>query len=725
MGEARIMPNYYWLETGGLWDESVVLSSVAWVAQDTYKTVLPASMTFKVGIDPNVASFIVKADVTAVHHATFPPVATVQVASQRRPNLTDAEMSLPSILASGGGAEGLKPFTIIRIRSAATSAKTSPTTRFVGLVLRMSMDLSSEEWIVEALDIARYYMSKIGIKKYISQDGDPDEVRQQDDLAIYNEDGKPDHLVLSDGTRTCYFTTPNLNSKEGVQKDVTKIYADYWRIGDILNSLRDMFIVNSATYGLPDMSELLTWPECSDVPGLEQWPFLLTSYSTNLADLAIGGTNLREAIDTIVRKAGDYEWEPVWDDDVEKWSLSIFSKYTGDPLQETPTVDMQRGLLGDGSYWVDPDVPTDIAAGKITFDWEKCATKSVVVGKKDIQEVTIGYGTGKATDIAAGTDGAFREILEPDWTDTEMASYRAKKLTNSPEAEGCYSNVGQKFKFKDSCVWKEILGLPDNNTQRSGPKKLLQILVSKNVDLTTDGSTRHLKARIFRLRNDTWEEAPNTVSLQINQDYSISIKGVSPLDDPIQYTAMDKYFYPRWIIDTSVSPWVSWPIRITACVERDERLTVEEDTDSPAEWPVTEELLTGVDFRVLRREKTPASASVLHGVISHVPTENDYASVEYVTDNDDLYIEGDTILSGLSTKLRKCVQHPVVVGEIISDEHDFNIQPGIILNDLVGGTIDTGGPEIPLIHIYSMIQEVEYIGLSAEATGQTRMLVKL
>ena len=688
---------FFWLETGGPFDPEADLGAVTWVDQSASTTVLPAEMTFRVGPKPDTAVFLVKADPARNSNFVFPPIAGVDLASQRRPDGSTGTLNLP---AQDDGevvpaSTPLHPYELIRVLSSPDNTGSPSTVRFVGCVVACTLNLEAEEWEVTAFDIPRWYMSRIIHWGVLYQDAvitaDPRYI--EDALAVYNEDGCADQLYDAAHDPTIYHTEQDVNSYGGVRqpdKD-TEMYAGYWTLGSILNQLRELYYIDPGTYYNPTVANILSWPECTDV----QWPFLLevSAVPETVKNLCLGGATLVECIDAIVRRAGNYDWGVIWDDANSVWKLSIFSLATGNPDLDYPTRPLTRGLLLNSTF-----NPPEIASGHITYDWSGCATEVGAFGNKTEWETTVGYG-------AITPSLASEEILIPSWTAPEQLGYFNALSSSSSTASQDFPSVFQKFLFKNDADWSTILGLATSGGHRI---PLHQLLTEDAA--VTDGTRRKISVRLWRYRNSSWELAPSNINVSSGKDGSIFIVGLDPGDvvhKPLDVT-------PRWLCDAS--GWVTYPFRLTIAVEDPNRL-VGVENEVITNWPRMQHAVH--DIKAIKETRVNA----LHRTAT-IPVINGGIVTEYVDRTPAVVLRDDTtVVDAIAARTLAALSHPQMEGTITLPVLDFDVMAGQIVTDLTGGSVS--GPQLPTIRAYGHLHEVAFYGLAAEDSSQRRMVLKL
>ena len=119
------------------WTPAMSLSAATWVAQDSFDAVLPAEITYKAGIDPSHATFIIKAAPVS-GGKVFPAIASTTLASQRLPNGYTGTMTVPAINNAGGATAPLKPWMLVRF----VEVGGTETVRFMGIVMGFVLDIA-------------------------------------------------------------------------------------------------------------------------------------------------------------------------------------------------------------------------------------------------------------------------------------------------------------------------------------------------------------------------------------------------------------------------------------------------------------------------------------------------------------------------------------------------------------------------------------------------------
>jgi len=702
---------FYWIETGERWTIDTDLAAVEWEDNSIGNCVLPGEVTLKEGPDPHELIFLVKADpINAVGvgpggNAVYPPIATGELAD-RQPDGTDGTISMPSFFG-----EAFKPFQIVRVRESADNTKTNPVTRFVGVILSAQLDLTQEEWRIAVYEIPRWYLTKVfhtGIFYQPPLDG-TDPLMVENALSVYNEKGKADELIAADpdtAVPTIMFTAPDLNSYQGVPNPLwTANYAGYWTLGDVLNQLRYMYTVEPAFFGLPDLSKIMDWPEVT----ADKWKFLLIKDPSLLPQViknfALGGLNLNDCIDAIVRRAGKYTWGMKLDPTTMKYELQIYDLSVGDGRSGAITRNTSSRLASDSG---------ETAGGMIGFDWSNCATTATVFGAKERWETTIGY-------MVADPDGGTWEeaVLLPEWTALEQDKYQvAEKIGDNVEK---YDTVFRRFRISVRTDWEEITGHPS----KWGPRGIMSELLTEDIPLGLEEQHRKIKVRVFRWDPDTstYLEAPESVSVQVNHDLTVTIHGHDADDDPLQ-NAIGKRVYPRYLCKANPSdlevPWSIQPFRVTVMVEDDARL-MGTSTDKPAGWPDLEDVTECPEAFQENRIKA------LHGTRQNgpvfTPAQNDYTAYTYMNNGAAVTLHDDQATVDVTAQRRvKAMSRPEMKGELRLTYLDWDLSPGWQISS-VQNYADPLAP--PTVHIYGVIRRTTLVGLAAETTSQRHTVIEL
>lgn len=698
---------YYRLDISAeQWTPALSLASANWMAQDPYDAVLPAEVTFKAGVDPSYATFIIKAAPYSGGKA-FPAIASTTLASQRLPDGTTGTMTVPAINDGGGALTPLKPWMLARF----VEVGGSDTVRFVGIVMGFTLDISKEEWRIECVELPRWYLTKIVYKGFLylgADEADPDDCRLiPDGLACHNNDGTADEYAEQEGGEAPlqFFTQADVVSVDGLPAIDSELsgYGTYWTLGMVLNHLREMFVIRAAALGLPDISTFVNWPKCGSGGG-EKWSFLITSieYDTHSLDLALGGLTLAECIEAIVRRAGHYEWKFEWNQTTSKYDLRIWDKNTGDNEAYATVLPLTRGTLNTNVSTV---VEPSVHAGVLSWNYSNAITKGYAFGNKKLWETTIGYGSI----IGQGTSEEV--VLTPCWTPDEQTDYQAKEIDGYPEVDRLYPDVFRRFKIEDESDWTSILGV---NTG-GGPRKILKDLLS--IDASNNATRRQLQLRVFRWTGSAFEEAPDSVHVQILEDMSILVSGYDKQDTSIEYDPQGggtetREKQPRWLCDNTGETWEARPFRVTLVVE-DDNHALGEAEDKPADWP---DLFGG--FRTPRIEHNTRK-NALHGVDDEAnPVSGNYTALTYLS-GPTIMKDGEAKLDKMAARYVAALAKPVLAGELSLPDYQWYIVPGVIITQLTGG----GG--LPTVAVIGHITEVSFFGLAVEDQAQQRMQIKL
>lgn len=687
MSNPSVAPFYY-LETGPLFEDTFTTLGGEWTPVYESACVVPESVVMESGSEPGKMIFHVYADETLGPQGVFPPIATSDISIGVRCDGDDGFMALPAVAGAP-----LKPFTTIRLREADTPADVSESNpyRFVGIVLNAQLDLATETWMITALEIPRWRMSKYVVDGLLWHDSNKADVDNpvvfQKYLPVFNEDGKKDMWVDGAGDRQLQFYHPDYRTGAATWGSA------FWRLGDMLNYLRLLYweivpATGKTILGIDGMSAYMDWPVVTDVTH----PFLFTQDANDqvMSDMALGGMTLLEAVDTIIRKAGDgVEWTMTFDYDTAAWQIGFYDRHGLDD------VTLSRGSMG-----ATIGEPPDISGGTVEYDWTNAADRIKVYGKMEMFEVAVAYDPNNVM------GGYFPDQVEAAWTPGNQLSYQTAELALAEGAETDFPNVFVKFKFKETKDWGAAFGTLDPT--RQGQREILDQMLTK----ATTGNAE-IQGKVWRwLRTDDgvplFTSQPETVSLTINPDGTFSVHGHRVKDTAIPGTELDTQpKKPRFLcnIPDDGSPWTVRPFIVTMAVLGDHRTMMENTAEPPDDWPRHLE-----DAPDLNKSEEHFRYRVLHFLdIAANPTEDEPFSTALVSPLIENIHSNWHELLAVANRRAGYIRRPKGGGSItLGGNLQWGVTPGMSIQTITGGS---GDPALPVLPLGILIQRVTFNGL--------------
>lgn len=661
---------YYWyaqLGTHGspasqIWAEDTSLGSVSWTDIDD-GSCLVDSIKWGLGPNPDVAVLRIEASSAHVSGRVFDGVA-VELLSTRRPDGTDGNMPVPAVNLSPN--YQLKPFSLIRIVEAQNKASKPGTGIFVGIVTgyKFTSDGQNEYCLVTVSEIARWHMERIGLYGgYCHEHQLNSALWDGTMLPVFNEDSRPNQWMdLQAGSPVSWnagkrFIAKDYNHSNGAAKDTSLDYADYWKLGDIINYLRDQYNQSGSGLGESAVStaNYLNWPEASTGTPVK-WDFLFDDAQggddNELMNFALGGLSLCEGIDEIVRKAGPYNWHCVWDDVNKYYTLTIFDARTGNGT----TRNLDRGALGGDIVTGTPAAHIDVIGLDLEYSWEKARNTVIGLGQKAKYDVSFDNGSG------SGYIGG----LQKGWDDSTGGDESAyDSATGADKASLKYAHVYRRFVFTKNISWTSFL--PAADVFFGGPREPLPSLLSEVYAKTADGDYTKVKLRplVYWDKDGTWTLAPDTVGVQLLPEGGVLISGSEG--------------GVRWAKGKT--------IRVTLAVEADGRqFASSTDTGNAApkdHWP-TLECVTDARDRMRYEAHSGAYLPVDSGNNPVFDNPNSLATLgssgaPHVINDDQYRFEAEV------QRTQIALSRPVVRGTILLHEPMTAWDAGDIIGNLTGG----------------------------------------
>lgn len=681
---------YYWLQWSSTpWNDTTKLAEIDWQDLDTAKTILPDRLELNAGQEPNKVTFTVKAD-SVEEHATngvYWPIATRAEEFQRLPDGTDGVMGYP---ASDTMASPLKPFVPIRLMESADNTKADPKCRFMGILLSARLDLGKEEWTCIAFDLPRWRFTRLlttGTVWQYENEADPTVVKYvARTMPVFNKNGlRNQHITATPGDLR-FSHEDDRTFSEGAQ-------VTWWRYGDMLNLLREMFWVldddDESLYGHPNVQDYIDWPfaDAATYPDL-------FSDGEAVGEVSVGGMSLSAAIDCIICKAG-YEWTTEWDETAGKYKLVII-----------PKIGTSNWALNRGTLW--GSVPSGVSApdfmsGEIGFDWFHCATKAKAFGQNNVMETTI------ACDPAGVMATFFPNVLEKDWTAADESAYiNAMVDGDIATADRDCKDVFTRFKMKQDFQWESLLQV---DTAFMGKREIVAELASR------EASGRHLVGRVYRLTTVSPEGVaalpqPITVSLHINKDLTFSILGKYSGDTLLTGASQeltDAQRRPRFFCDND---WALRPFMLTLAF-LDDHLALGEYTSVPDGWP--ENLEVAVDQAPYQNEYRHSALHIVD--VDGRPVEEDGVGGATLSPVGETIVYATSYLCKTAQKrVLDCARPRVESTIVIGADFNWLLLPGVQVRSMGG----SGG--LSTVYAYALITRVTFTGLGLSDSQRRQIL---
>ena len=687
--------------------------------------VVPETVQFNVGQEPGKVVFHVFADGFG---PVYSPVTSAIDPSGIRPDGGIGGLVLPSVSGSP-----LLPFTTIRLMEGSNEEGGESTARFVGVFLNAELDLANEVWICSALDVVRWRMSKYTVTGELWHDtnleghtppADVNPVWFSKVLPVFNPQGNQFYPYgrrnmwldpsgtgyLPDSARKLEFYHPEYR--------VNNVYKEtYWRIGDCINYLREIYFKN-ATPDIFGMKDFLNWDQVTPTTH----PYLFQDYAGNeliVPDLCLGGMKLSEAIDCLVRKAGyGSEWTVSFDgsggEDSCPYTLEFFNQYgignlsiTTGPKDVTLTRGIPATPIGD--------TPADIAKGIINLDWSDSAGDVRVFAQTDKHEVTIGY------DPQNVSGGIILDMLEPVWDEDAQKMYQYTwanySWQNTLSWDQNFPGLFTRFRIKESAYWTDAFG-PAFDPSHQGVRDIIGGMLTKLAL-----GVQEIQAKVWRwnsgLTGSNKLECQNgDISLGVFADNAINIHGkyspgydedLAVIPDAVTSLPYLCQFVPGNTWTPTGGDWVPWTIRpfaITLTVEGDQRSYGEDTGPLPANWPDsledTPDLYPfGNHWRYKVRHFLDAGGN---------PVELNPISATNVSPVPEMLVDNQDRINAAATKRKNAVQRPRCVMSLTLPTFNWDAMPGCRVYKL------TGGEAIQDIYMGTLIKTVHFLGLGSKGS---------
>ena len=688
---------FYYLQSGGAWDDLFELKEdTSWTNMDVGSVIIPDSLHLEEGAEPDKLVFHVMADSAYNSSGVYPAIASQTYDAAHRPDGTIGTMSYPAYENAP-----FREFTIIRLMEGdGPIPAEGDTPRWVGIITGTAIDLGTETWTVEAIDLVRWRLDCYVVKGLLWNEWGVPFRFYPKMLPVFNADGLHD-CAISQVTGQPYLLF-DFSDQKNVNGTMT---VKFWRLGDVLNYLRKcwytLYLATEQTViEVAGISRFAEWPEATTV----DHPWLFTGVAANphtVADLALGGMTVCEAVDTIIKLAGG-GWAPRHQAD-GKYLLAFWPKAGAADCMLT------RGETGKSS---EEGEEPDIVGGVIDFNWSKVRSHTIVPGVIQAHECTIAY------DPINVSGDTHPRIVTQGWSDADETLYKQAK------SEAHFDPVALNSKYPD--VYQKFIIDPEKNwdvafytaapatSSRRGKREFLDML-SKYKD-------QEITAKIWRWDTvtSTFRPQPSTVALQFNKDGSFQVHGFDPQDAPLPTSVADgDPRYPRYC-EPVLEEEVFRPFAITLCVAGDERAWGEDKLVPDAGYPHSlEDCTTPVKMQngsvkdvrhFLKTDGTVLAAE--NGDTFGIP-DLGLGAQAYVMDNRDE-------LNDMATRRRNETLYPKVQGHIKMRKFNWNFIPGLRLQYLEGG----GDPPLPDIQVGGLIRKVSFIGLGLKG-AETEQLLEL
>jgi hypothetical protein len=686
---------YYYLQSAGAWGDEFELSdSTVWTDLAIGSVVIPDSLHLEQGQEPDKLIFNVMADSAYNNSGIYPPIASATYDAAHRPDGTIGTMSFPVYEE-----DPLREFTIVRLMEGdGPTPVAEDTPIWIGIITGASLDLATETWTVEAIDLVRWRLDCYIVKGVLwNEYGVP--FRYYPKLfTVFNSDGLED-CSISSITGLPYLLFDNAGQLNSSGLKIVK----HWRLGDVLNYLRkcwySLYLATDKTViGVNGISRFAEWPEVNAV----EYPWLFTGLAASpnvTADLVLGGLTVNEAIDTVITMAGG-GWAARHRAN-DRYEMVFW------PKAGSANCMLTRGKMGE----TPEDEEPDIVGGTVALDWSKVRSHTIVPGIIHAHEATIAY------DPINLSGDLHPRIITKGWSDADEALYLIAESGAGFDPitlNSKYPDVYQKFIIDPDFNWDTAFYTdPPTTPSRKGKREFLNMITKyKNTEIT---------AKVWRWESGSFRPQPSTVSLQFNKDGSFQIMGFDPKDTPLITSIADgDPRFPRYCEPASIADAFR-PFAITLCVAGDERAWGENEDIPPSGYPNSLE-----DCATPIKMQNSSVKDVRHFLISEggqmVATENGdtygiadkgLAAQSYVTDN-------RAELNAMATRRRDESLYPKATGFIKMRKFNWNFIPGLRLQYLEGG----GVPFLPTIQIGGMIRKVSFMGLGL-AGSETEQVLQL
>ncbi len=489
----------------------------------------------------------------------------------------------------------------------------------------------------------------------------------------FNAEGHADQFKPAVGPAEMLFC-PSDGSDTGVWS------AYFWTVGMALNCLRDLFFTShSPALGLDTVEKFLEWPEAS---ATDKWPWLFVDPDSGddyrVLDLDCGGKKLGWAIDNVLAAAGAVNWTLEYRAN-DKARIKVFQTYSTE-ASGSLSLGRSGGKLQDD--------PPDVYDGDLDVDFSRSYPKVRAVGARKRVDLSLTL-IEASPNVAPNTDAA--SDLVPLWNATQQAALLALDEDSPERNSQAYQDVFCSFGAPEGVAWDTWLSA----NYREGPRKALPLLASfMRAEPEATGQPIQVPARIWRYKGGTWEALPSSIGFVLLSDrVGFRLAGTArqelvrePGGDPETWS---------WYLD-GATPKL-YPLRITLCLESDERL-VDTATDADlASWPAGElYLAAGARYRYDKRRgcwlRWDGAAPVVNGGSDH----------QFGSAGDDVIQDSSDELAALADRKLKVVGCPEIRGGLTV----VGLRPDLVPGYIVGQLADSG--DRPSLDLFRAIQAVEY-----------------
>lgn len=512
-----------------------------------------------------------------------------------------------------------------------------------------------------------------------------------DDLGPHFNAGGQKDLELNGTVRMVErFCTPDFDADDPLASpDPVVWHAVAWRCGDALNCLRQLFTVQ-APLGLEQVGAFIDWPEAKADGGLMAWDWLFTDPDSGddrlLGELDCRGKKLGWAIDQIVAAAGPYDWTLDYQED-GKARLRVFK--TIDSV--FTDVDLSLGGTGRNRQADPPDVD-DV---DLELDWSESVKTVRGVGARKRVDLTLQLALA-SPNVSPNTDAS--SSLVPLWSDAQQTALLALAESSPDRNSQAFQDVLCAYGAPAGLDWSTWLGA----AFKDGAREALPLLITEML-AETGAAARPIRVpfRIWRYKGSAWEPLPACIGATLLKDRV----GFRLSADARAYKKREPGgVTERWTWYMDGSTPRLYVLRISLCVEADERL-VEEEEDATLNWPPGELYLPAGDKYRYDLQKS----CVLHATAAGLPIVNKVASsadkiFDLATDgavrwdNEELYT--------LAYRKYRQVAIPMIRGTIPL----VGLRKDLKVGDVIGKLYDSGNAKhvLPDVELCRAVRSIDY-----------------
>lgn len=425
--------------------------------------------------------------------------------------------------------------------------------------------------------------------------------------------------------------------------------ASPWQRGIAWNYLRRLYNVEPPP-NMIDTRFWLDWPEAS-AEGYASG--LFGGDDSAVPDLGQAGHALAGMVDSLVSRRGDLSWTLGYDGASGRARPVLFGTGSGSLQTGQRRISFRRGTSQAGVS----SAQAEVVGGRLRHTAARTAT------------VLRGFGARKRFDLSFDTTGT---TLEQGWTAADQAAWIA---LDDDERARKYPHVFTRFVVPTGTRWADVFGWAAN---------LVRVRQAESELASLDGVLPGLRVRLLawrRVSGGDWEPVPErlqprpcrgALGIEFPQDAREEVEIVPD--------AGEQWF--TWN-GNDTSPVVNH-IRVTLCVEADERLTQANGGVIPG-WPVIEKALVDEDYAYEARNNAwlnvdGAGLVTASGVGTGDPEDGGATLMGYEGDDvirDDSGKLLDALTRLLSQRLRTSVEGPVKLKGLRA------IRPGDFVDRLV------------------------------------------